>query len=63
MTAPLEMPEPEEICDGIHDEGAPAHYLCSRCFPELDHCIDLARVEDGDDAVDEYPSEQEEERD
>jgi len=21
-------------CDGIHDEGAPAIYLCTRCFPD-----------------------------
>jgi hypothetical protein len=21
--------------DGLHDEGAPAHCLCSRCFPDL----------------------------
>ena len=25
----------EENCDGLHDEGAPSHYLCSRCFPDL----------------------------
>ena len=22
------------ICDGLHDEGVPAHHLCSRCYPE-----------------------------
>jgi len=27
--------EADEICDGLHDEGAPAHHLCSRCFPDL----------------------------
>lgn len=21
-------------CDGIHDEGAPLLYLCTRCFPD-----------------------------
>ena len=25
----------EAVCDGIHDEGAPSHYLCTRCFPDL----------------------------
>lgn len=24
-----------ESCDGIHDEEAPTHYLCTRCFPDL----------------------------
>lgn len=24
-----------EMCDGLHDENAPEHYLCSRCFPKL----------------------------
>jgi hypothetical protein len=31
-------PEPifadEEACDGLHAEGAPAIYLCTRCFPD-----------------------------
>ena len=22
-------------CDGLHDEGAPVQYLCSRCFPDV----------------------------
>jgi hypothetical protein len=26
--------EGSAMCDGLHDEGAPAHYLCSRCFPD-----------------------------
>lgn len=25
--------ESGQDCDGIHDESAPGHYLCSRCFP------------------------------
>lgn len=33
----------EATCDGIHDEGAPAHYLCTRCFPDGG---DLATHED-----------------
>lgn len=24
----------DEICDGIHDDGAPLMYLCTRCFPK-----------------------------
>ena len=28
------MNEQEASCDGIHDEGAPTHYLCTRCFPD-----------------------------
>jgi hypothetical protein len=38
-----------EVCDGLHDESAPAHYLCSRCFPDLiDRALrgDLAESED-----------------
>ena len=27
--------EAGEGCDGLHDEGAPLQYLCSRCFPDL----------------------------
>ena len=23
----------DEVCDGLHDEGAPDHHLCSRCYP------------------------------
>ena len=51
-------PEYEEAnddeCDGLHDEGAPAHYLCTRCYPDgIDephpeqdlHDEDLARGE------------------
>lgn len=26
----------EELgCDGVHDETAPVHYLCTRCFPAV----------------------------
>lgn len=35
----------EAGCDGLHDEGAPAHYLCTRCFPEGD----LAEAPDEDE--------------
>jgi hypothetical protein len=33
---PCDEPAQEDgqACDGLHDEGAPAHYLCSRCFPD-----------------------------
>jgi len=24
-----------EMCDGLHDENTPAHYLCSRCFRNI----------------------------
>jgi hypothetical protein len=34
----------EPTCDGIHDEQAPAQYLCSRCFPSGDK--DLPSEED-----------------
>ena len=33
----------EAACDGIHDEGAPTQYLCTRCFPDGG---DLATHED-----------------
>lgn len=41
----------EEACDGIHDDGAPAMYLCTRCFPGLGG--DLARIDEEDDCRDE----------
>ena len=28
----------EPVCDGLHDEGAPEQYLCSRCFPDGAPC-------------------------
>lgn len=31
--AALALVEGDDACDGIHDEGAPTLYLCSRCFP------------------------------
>ena len=38
-----------QVCDGVHDEGAPAHYLCSRCFPDVvDLRGDLADPQDDD---------------
>lgn len=43
-----------EICDGLHDEGAPAHHLCSRCF--LYPQGDLAEPDDA-----EYRHDEEEE--
>jgi hypothetical protein len=59
----LVKPPPEataaaETCDGIHDEGAPAQYLCSRCFPDRN---DLGQAED--DEYDEHPCNEEEEID
>lgn len=27
-------------CDGLHDAGAPLHYLCSRCFPDRGDLLD-----------------------
>ncbi len=36
-----------ETCDGIHDEGAPPQYLCTRCFPGAARG-DLAEHEDDD---------------
>lgn len=42
---------PDVVCDGLHDEGAPERYLCSRCFPDLQG--DLAEPRDDEDD-DEY---------
>ena len=33
MSGPLSATE--DSCYGLHDEGAPIQYLCSRCFPDL----------------------------
>lgn len=37
-----------EGCDGLHDEEAPAAYLCTRCFPDLGRG-DLGRGHDDDE--------------
>jgi len=31
---PVVVADDGEPCDGLHDEGAPAIYLCSRCYPQ-----------------------------
>jgi hypothetical protein len=52
--------DPEETCDGIHDEDAPALYLCTRCFPNGSAAGgDLATHED--DAYDELRRDDEQE--
>lgn len=28
-------PDDGQVCDGLHDEDAPAQYQCSRCFPSF----------------------------
>lgn len=43
--------ESSETCDGIHDEVAPTHYLCTRCFPDLiERALrgDLSETQDSD---------------
>jgi hypothetical protein len=54
--------DPGESCDGIHDEGAPLHHLCTRCFPDL---IDRALKGDlfgpGDDECDEVRQDEDQE--
>ena len=46
-------PDAAQFCDGLHDEGAPERYLCSRCFPDVDLRGDLAPSQDAEDD-DEY---------
>lgn len=44
-----------EACDGVHDESAPAHHLCTRCFPDLvDRALrgDLVDPEEDDEHED-----------
>lgn len=53
----MESDEQEENCDGLHAEGAPPQYLCTRCFPELvDRPLsvggDLSEPDDDDYAED-----------
>lgn len=31
----MESGEHEEGCDGLHDDGAPVQYLCTKCFPDV----------------------------
>lgn len=37
VSVPRGEPAPDDalLCDGLHDEGAPVQYLCSRCFPDV----------------------------
>lgn len=46
VAVPPDEPSPDDgqACDGLHDETAPAHYLCTRCFP--DPREDLGHLED-----------------
>lgn len=41
-----------QTCDGLHDEGAPAQYLCSRCFSDLRG--DLVEPHDDEGRQDEH---------
>jgi hypothetical protein len=43
---PVEVP----VCDGLHDEGAPVQYLCSRCFPDLRGDLSESQDDEYDDA-------------
>jgi hypothetical protein len=55
---PVTVPADGEGCDGIHDEGAPATHLCTRCFPDL--CReDLALDRDDEDDYRDEPHEME----
>lgn len=45
-------------CDGLHDEGAPAQYLCTRCFPDPGRG-DLGQGHDDEDAYGSNPRETE----
>lgn len=49
-------PELAEACDGLHDEGTPAQYLCTRCTQRDEGDL----VEPDDELDDERPSEEEE---
>lgn len=43
-------------CDGLHDDGAPEHHLCTRCYPNgREALVDvrIANVEDDLDDCDE----------
>ena len=42
--------EAGESCDGLHDEAAPTHYLCSRCFPDLRGDLTAPRDDEYDEA-------------
>jgi hypothetical protein len=46
----------EGSCDGLHSEGAPVQYLCSRCFPVRG---DLSKLAD-DEYVDDQRADEEE---
>lgn len=52
---PVTAPDDGEACDGLH-EGAPAIYLCTRCFP--DSCRDAPSLGDAADDEDDYRDEQ-----
>jgi hypothetical protein len=63
---PVQMGAPrsdtEESCDGIHDEGAPLHHLCTRCFPDLtDRVLKGDLFGPGDDECDEVRQDEDQE--
>jgi hypothetical protein len=39
------------LCDGLHDEGSPEHYLCSRCYPDLWGDLVEAKDDESDEAT------------
>lgn len=43
-TSAAQPSDDSDVCDGLHDEGAPPQYLCSRCFPDPQG--DLAVLQD-----------------
>lgn len=45
---PVTSPDDGEGCDGLHDEGTPANFLCTRCFPDPGRG-DLAQDPDDED--------------
>ena len=56
IESPPQPVDGESFCDGIHDDGAPAHHLCTWCFPDAFDRWDLV---DGFDEDDESQCEEE----
>ena len=49
----LPSADDKDGCDGLHDESAPAQYLCSRCFPLREDLADPQEDEYADARRDE----------
>lgn len=56
---PVTSPDEGEGCDGLHDEGAPVNFLCTRCFSDPGRGDLALGSDDEEDAYRDEPHETE----